>query len=73
LGEPDWEALNMGNYGRFSAAEQAALQIADKLTRDSQSVSETDAQPLRQYLSAEQIVDLDVLVGLFNMTVSNNQ
>jgi len=30
-------------------------------------------RPLRQYLSAEQIVDLDVLVGLFNMTVCNNQ
>ncbi len=64
----DWQDLKDGNYQRFSAAEQTALQFADKLTRDLRSISDADVQALKQHLSDGQVVDLDVLVGLINLT-----
>jgi len=64
----DWQDLKDGNYQRFSPAEQTALQFADKLTRDVRSISDADIQALKQHLSDEQVVDLDVLVGLINLT-----
>jgi alkylhydroperoxidase family enzyme len=64
----DWQDLKDSNYGRFSAAEQAALQFADKLTRDLRSISDADVQALKQHFSDEQVLDLDVLVGLVNLT-----
>ncbi len=68
LTQQDWQDLKAGNYGRFSAAEQAALNFADKLTRELSKISDADVQALRQHFSDEQILDLDVLVGLVNLT-----
>ena len=64
----DWQALKTGDYESFSAAEQAALNFADKLTRELANISDADVQALKQHFPDEQILDLDVLVGLVNLT-----
>jgi alkylhydroperoxidase family enzyme len=64
----DWQDLKAGNYGRFSADEQAALNFADKLTRDLTQISDSDIQSLKQHFQDDQILDLDMLVGLVNLT-----
>ena len=64
----DWQALKDGEYGSFSPAEQAALNFADKLTRELHNVGDADIQELKQHFSDEQVLDLDVLVGLINLT-----
>ena len=64
----DWQALKAGDYGRFSPKEQAALNFAEKLTRELKNINDADIEALKQHFSNEQIVDLDVLVGLVNLT-----
>lgn len=64
----DWTALKAGNYSRFSPKEQAALNFAEKLTRESKDIDDADIEALKQHFSNEQILDLDVLVGLVNLT-----
>ena len=64
----DWQALKAGDYGRFSPKEQAALNFAEKLTRESKNINDADIDALKQHFSSEQILDLDMLVGLANLT-----
>jgi len=64
----DWAALKSGDYSRFSPKEQAALNFAEKLTRELQNINDADIEALKQHFSNEQILDLDVLVGLVNLT-----
>jgi alkylhydroperoxidase family enzyme len=64
----DWQNLNAGDYSGFSPKEQAALKFAEKLTRESRNITDADIETLKQHFSEEQIVDLDVLVGLVNLT-----
>jgi len=64
----DWQALKNGDYAGFSPAEQAALNFADELTRDLSSINDADIEVLKQHFPPEQILDLDVLVGLINLT-----
>jgi alkylhydroperoxidase family enzyme len=64
----DWQLLQAGNYASFSPKEQAALKFAEKLTRESRNVDDADIAALKAHFSDEQIVDLDVLVGLVNLT-----
>jgi alkylhydroperoxidase family enzyme len=64
----DWKALKTGDYSRFSPKEQAALNFAEKLTRDLKDIDDGDIEALKKHFSNEQIVDLDVLVGLVNLT-----
>ena len=64
----DWQDLKAGSFGRFTADEQAALQFADKLTRDLRQISDADIQSLKPHFNDEQVLDLDVLVGLVNLT-----
>ena len=66
--QQDWQDLKAGNYGRFSAAEQSALNFADKLNRDLTQINDADIQALKQHFSDEQVLDLDVLVGVVNFT-----
>ena len=68
LTQQDWQDLKAGNYARFGADEQAALNFADKLTRDLTQINDADIQALKQHFSDEQVLDLDVLVGLVNLT-----
>jgi uncharacterized peroxidase-related enzyme len=64
----EWQALKNADYGKFSAKEQAALQFAEKLTRESRNVGDADFAALKQHFSEDQIVDLDALVALVNFT-----
>jgi len=60
--------LERGDYAGFDGAEQAALTFADKSARLPYNLGSSDVDDLTPYFSREQIVDLDVLVGLANLT-----
>ncbi len=64
----EWGKLNAADYSGFIAQEQAALAFAEKLTRESRNIGDADIAALKAHFSEEQIVDLDVLVGLVNLT-----
>jgi uncharacterized peroxidase-related enzyme len=64
----DWQALKTGDYARFSEAERAALQYADKLTRASAEITDPDVEGLKKYFSEPQILDIHLLTGLANLT-----
>ncbi len=51
-----------------SPKEQAALKFAEKLTRESRNIGDADIAALKAHFTEEQIVDLDMLVGLANLT-----
>ena len=64
----DWQALKNADYSSFTPKEQAALRFAEKLTRESRNIDDADIEALKQHFSEEQILDLDVLIGLINLT-----
>jgi uncharacterized peroxidase-related enzyme len=64
----EWTRLNAGDYSGFTAKEQAALKFAEKLTRESRNITDADIATLKAHFTEEQIVDLDLLVGLVNLT-----
>jgi alkylhydroperoxidase family enzyme len=57
----DWQAATS-----FSARERAALAYADAMTRDI-AVPDDVFEALRLHFDERQIVELSVLVGLYNM------
>ena len=64
----EWARLNAGDYTGFPAKEQAALKFAEKLTRESRNINDADIAAMKEHFTEEQIVDLDLLVGLVNLT-----
>ena len=64
----DWQALKNGDFTRFTDAERDALKFAEKLTKTSWLIDPSDIERLKRHLSEAQIVDLDLLVGLANLT-----
>jgi alkylhydroperoxidase family enzyme len=64
----EWTKLKAGDYNSFNDKEQAALKFAEKLTRDPQSIADADIASLKQHFSEAEIVDLDLLIGLANLT-----
>jgi uncharacterized peroxidase-related enzyme len=69
LTEQDLAALANPSESHFSEKERAALAFAEKLTRTPTSeMSLADVDALRPHFTEEQIVDLDVLIGLANLT-----
>jgi uncharacterized peroxidase-related enzyme len=64
----DWQALKLGDYAGYDAKEQAALRFSAKLTRESRNINDADFDVLKQHFSEEQILDLDMLVSLVNLT-----
>jgi uncharacterized peroxidase-related enzyme len=64
----DWQALKTGDYGRFTEAERAGLQYAEKLTRASAEITDPDVEGLKKYFSEPQVLDLHLLTGLVNLT-----
>lgn len=64
----DWKALKNPAGAKFSDKEKDALAFAEKLTRTPWEVNHADIAALKRHLSEEQIVDLDLLVGLINLT-----
>jgi uncharacterized peroxidase-related enzyme len=68
LTREDWQHLKEGQHGNFSEKEEAALDFAEKLTRDPHSIADGDIQSLKLHFSEAEIVDLDLLIGLANLT-----
>jgi len=68
LGPDDWKALKSGEVSRYNESEQAALNYAEKLTRDPGHITDTDVAGLKQHFTDQQVVDLHLLVGLINLT-----
>ncbi len=68
LTEADWKALKDPRSAEFDGQTQAALAFAEKLTRTPWEIKDEDINSLKQHFSDEQIVDLDLLVGLANLT-----
>jgi 4-carboxymuconolactone decarboxylase len=57
----DWQTA-----ASFNARERAALAYTDAITRDV-AVPDNIFEPLRQHFNERQIVELSVLIGLYNM------
>ena len=68
LTEDDWKALKDPKTAEFGAQTKSALAFAEKLTRTPWEVGDADIAALKQHFSDEQIVDLDLLVALANLT-----
>ena len=64
----DWNALKEGEYTRFGEKEQNGLAYAEKLTRTSSKITDSDVAALKKHFSDAEIVDLHLLVGLTNLT-----
>ena len=64
----DWNALKQGDYQRFGEKAQIALAYAEKLTRTSSKITDSDVAGLTKHFSDPEIVDLHLLVGLANLT-----
>ena len=64
----EWTKLKAGDYTSFNDKEQGALRFAEKLTRSPQSIADADIASLKQHFSEAEIVDLDLLIGLANLT-----
>lgn len=64
----EWTKLKAGDYAVFNDKEQAALKFAEKLTRDPHSIADADIDNLKQHFSEAEVVDLDLLIGLANLT-----
>ena len=64
----DWNALKDADYGRFGEKAQTALAYAEKLTRTSSKITDSDLAALKKHFSDAEIVDLHLLIGLSNLT-----
>ena len=63
-----WNGLKEGDYARFGERNQSALAYAEKLTRTSSKITDSDVAALKKHFSDAEIVDLHLLVGLANLT-----
>ena len=66
--QDDWQKLKIGQYGVFNEKEEAALDFADKVTRDPHTIGDEDIAALKVHFSDAEIVDLDMLIALANLT-----
>jgi uncharacterized peroxidase-related enzyme len=64
----DWVALKSEDFSLYTPKEQAALDYAQKLTRDPHSARDADFVPLKEHFNDAEIVDLHMLIGLANLT-----
>jgi uncharacterized peroxidase-related enzyme len=64
----DWNALKQADYTPFGEKAQTALAYAEKLTRTSSKIADSDVAALKKHFSDAEIVDLHLLVGLANLT-----
>jgi len=64
----DWSALKQANYSRFSEKEKAALAYTEKLTRFPHDIADADFSELKKVFSDPEVVDLNLLTGLANLT-----
>ena len=60
------DLANFRNRTDFTAAEKAALELAERATRDSNSVDDEFWNELRKYYDEGEIIELLAAIGLFN-------
>lgn len=69
LSVEDWRGLRDAENASFTNREKATLAYAEKLTRTPAEIGDADVQSLKEHdLNDTQIVDLNLLVGLANLT-----
>ncbi len=68
MSREEWQALQNGDYAGFTPKEKAALLFAEKLTRNLHAINDGDVDELKKHFSDEEIVDLDALASLVNLT-----
>jgi uncharacterized peroxidase-related enzyme len=69
LGWTDDQLTNLADWPQradFTAAEKAALRLAETVTRDAHDVSDEQFAELRSFYSEGEIVELLCAIGLFN-------
>ena len=69
LGWSEDQLNDLANFRRrsdFTDAEKAALELAERSTRDSNSVDDAFWNELRQYYDEGEIIELLAAIGLFN-------
>lgn len=64
----DWKALKNPAVASFTEKEKSALAFAEKLTRTPNQISDGDIAALKTFFTDADIVELDLLVGLINLT-----
>ena len=52
----------------FTEKEKAALAFAEKLTRTPYDINDSDVAALKPHFNDGEIVELDLLIGLVNLT-----
>jgi alkylhydroperoxidase family enzyme len=57
---------NFRNRSDFTEAEKAAIDLAERVTRDSNEVDDTFWNELRTYYDEGEIIELLAAIGLFN-------
>ena len=60
------DLANFRNRTDFTAAEKAALELAERATLDSNSVDDEFWNELRKYYDEGEIIELLAAIGLFN-------
>lgn len=60
------DLANFRNRSDFTDAEKAALELAERVTRDSNGVDDAFWNELRKYYDEGEIVELLAAIGLFN-------
>ncbi len=69
LGWSEDQLNNLANFRErsdFTEAEKAALDLAERATRDSNRVDDVFWNELRQYYEEGEIIELLAAIGLFN-------
>lgn len=69
LGWSEDQLDNLANFRErsdFTEAEKAALDLAERATRDSNGVDDVFWNELRQYYEEGEIIELLAAIGLFN-------
>jgi alkylhydroperoxidase family enzyme len=69
LGWSDDQVANLADFetrSDFTAAEKAALRLAEKETRDPHSIDDAMWTDLRQHFDEGEIIELAAAIGLFN-------
>ena len=69
LGWSDEQIADLANFEQrqgFSAAEKAALSLAERMTRDAHQVDDALWKQLRSHFDEGEIVELAAAIGLFN-------
>ena len=60
--------MKRADYSRYTEKERAALIYAEKLTRTPHEITDGDVGSVKKHFSDAEVVDLNLLVGVANLT-----